>query len=37
LQILALGNIDYGLSIIVGACVLRITLMMSKVSIGQVK
>ncbi|WP_347454249.1 DUF2523 domain-containing protein [Acinetobacter thermotolerans] len=37
LQILALGNIDYGLSIIVGACVIRITLMMNKISIGRVQ
>jgi|GEM_PF-1490468 hypothetical protein len=36
LQILALGNIDYGLSIIVGACVLKITLMINKISIGKV-
>ena len=35
LQILALGNIDYGLSIIVGACVLKITLMFNKISIGK--
>jgi len=35
LQILALGNIDYGLSIIVGACVLKITLMINKISIGK--
>ena len=35
LQILALGNIDYGLSIIVGACVLKITLIINKISIGK--
>lgn len=35
LQILALANIDYGLSIIVGACVLKITLMINKISIGK--
>ncbi|MEK0215288.1 DUF2523 domain-containing protein [Acinetobacter junii] len=35
LQILALGNIDYGLSIIVGACVLKVTLMINKVSLGK--
>jgi len=35
LQILALGNIDYGLAIIVGACVLKITLMINKISIGK--
>ena len=35
LQILALGNIDYGLSIIVGACVIKITLMINKISIGK--
>lgn len=35
LQILALGNIDYGLSIIVGACILKITLMINKVSFGK--
>ncbi|RKG43152.1 DUF2523 domain-containing protein [Acinetobacter cumulans] len=36
LQILALANMDYGLSIIVGACVLKITLMMNKISFGKV-
>lgn len=35
LQILGLANIDYGLSIIVGACVLKITLMINKVSFGK--
>lgn len=35
LQILALANIDYGLSIIVGACVLKITLMINKISFGK--
>lgn len=35
LQILALANIDYGLSIIVGACVLKITLMVNKISFGK--
>ena len=35
LQILALANIDYGLSIIVGACVLKITLMINKITIGK--
>lgn len=35
LQILALGNIDYGLSIIIGACVLKITLMINKISFGK--
>ncbi len=35
LQILALGNLDYGLSIIVGACVLKITLMINKISFGK--
>ena len=32
LQILSLANIDYGLSIIVGACILKITLMINKIS-----
>lgn len=35
LQILALGNIDYGLSIIVGSCVVKITLMINKISFGK--
>lgn len=35
LQILALGNIDYGLSIIIGCCVLKITLMINKISFGK--
>jgi len=35
LQILSLANIDYGLSIIVGACVLKITLMINKISFGK--
>ncbi|ECE6725899.1 DUF2523 domain-containing protein [Acinetobacter ursingii] len=35
LQILALGNVDYGLSIIVGCCVLKITLMVNKISFGK--
>lgn len=35
LQILGLGNIDYGLSIVVGACVLKITLMINKISFGK--
>jgi hypothetical protein len=35
LQILGLANIDYGLSIIVGACVLKITLMINKISFGK--
>ncbi|MFW1856956.1 DUF2523 family protein, partial [Acinetobacter ursingii] len=35
LQILALGNVDYGLSIIVGCCVLKITLMVNKRSFGK--
>ena len=35
LQILALANIDYGLSIIVGACTLKITLMINKISFGK--
>lgn len=35
LQILALGNVDYGLSIIVGCCVLKITLMINKISFGK--
>ncbi|MDV2485037.1 DUF2523 domain-containing protein [Acinetobacter towneri] len=35
LQILGLANIDYGLSIIVGACVLKVTLIINKVSIGK--
>lgn len=35
LQILALGNIDYGLSIVIGACVLKITLMINKISFGK--
>lgn len=35
LQILGLGNIDYGLSIIVGCCVLKITLMINKISFGK--
>lgn len=35
LQILALANIDYGLSIIVGCCVLKITLMINKISFGK--
>lgn len=35
LQILALANIDYGLSIIVGACVIKITLMINKISFGK--
>lgn len=35
LQILSLANIDYGLSIIVGACTLKITLMINKISFGK--
>ena len=35
LQIMALGNLDYGLSIIIGACVLKITLMINKISFGK--
>ncbi len=35
LQILSLANIDYGLSIIVGACILKITLMINKISFGR--
>lgn len=35
LQILSLANIDYGLSIIVGACILKITLMINKISFGK--
>lgn len=35
LMILGLANIDYGLSIIVGACVLKITLMINKISFGK--
>lgn len=35
LQIMALGNLDYGLSIIIGTCVLKITLMVNKVAIGR--
>ena len=35
LQILALGNVDYGLSIIVGCCVLKVTLMVNKISFGK--
>lgn len=35
LQILSLANIDYGLSIIVGACILKVTLMINKISIGR--
>lgn len=36
LQILGLANIDYGLSIIIGCCVLKITLMINKISFGKV-
>ena len=35
LQILSLANIDYGLSIIVGACTLKVTLMINKISFGR--
>lgn len=35
LQIMALGNLDYGLSIVIGACVLKITLMINKISFGK--
>lgn len=35
LMILALANIDYGLSIIIGCCVLKITMMVNKVAIGK--
>lgn len=35
LQILGLANIDYGLSIIIGCCVLKITLMINKISFGK--
>ena len=35
LQILSLGNLDYGISIIVGACTLKITLMINKISFGK--
>ena len=35
LQIMALGNLDYGLSIIIGACDLKITLMINKISFGK--
>lgn len=35
LQILSLGNIDYGLSIVIGACTLKITLMINKISFGK--
>ena len=35
LQILGLANIDYGLSIIIGCCVLKVTLMINKVAIGK--
>lgn len=35
LQILSLANIDYGLSIVIGACTLKITLMINKISFGK--
>lgn len=35
LMILGLANIDYGLSIIVGCCVLKVTLMINKISFGK--
>lgn len=34
-QILSLGNIDYGLSILIGCCTLKITLMINKISFGK--
>lgn len=35
LQILALGNVDYGLSLVIMGCTIKVTLMMNKISLGK--